>query len=461
MVRLKWIILAFGISAVVPVSLFACSGEVATGGATDPDCDVGRRSADGFYVDSCENEGYCADGQTCSVGCEETRQPICYTRCTSSNDCPSGNICNPNFCGGAFGRCEAACYSDDDCTGGVNLICDSATGICIKDEGFCTRDDECGFGKVCSSEGACVEEVPEACSDANDCASGQACSMGCQETKHPICFTQCMSHGDCPAGSVCNSDFCSGAFGRCEPSREGDCSANSDCAGDQVCNIFLAQCQDPCKSSEDCLGEGLVCNAATGMCLGGGGSCTHREECGLDEICSSHGMCVDANATSCMATEDCYDLGDFYCAWVGEAVCVNTACGVAFNHCTHCTLGANRGTKTQNGPLIFAAEQVATGSSSACQPNSRQCGEEGVKLFCKFSFHHFDPDGDFIPRNGNVFSVSGTGSHKTTFGVRELGSGIAEFGACFRDGTKSPGTAIFVRDAQGNSSNTICTEGVR
>lgn len=341
---------------------------------------------------------------------------------------------------------------------GMTALASVGLVACGDDEQVaCESASDCDDGQLCVG-GTCADP----CTDADDCTGNQACSVGCQDTPQPICFQQCSSNDDCNPGSVCNTEFCGGAFGRCVTASAGQCSSNSDCDNGEVCNVFTGMCEAPCTQNSDC-GEdgGLVCNTTTGQCISAGGGCSGNNDCGEGQVCTA-GACVDENPDACTDTADCYNEGDAYCGSVGgENVCVNTACGVAFNACSRCTLGANGGSKQNNAPVIFSAEQVSVGGASRCEANSSQCGGEGAKLFCKFSFHFFDPNDDFQPSNSNVFVVSGKGGHNTTFAVRSIGSGIAEFGACFPDGVNTPGTAVFVRDAARNASNTLCTTGSR
>lgn len=320
----------------------------------------------------------------------------------------------------------------------------------------CDTDADCAEGEVCA-QGACAE----VCITADDCSNpNQGCSGACDDLDQPICFFECHSNEDCGEGQVCNMAFCGDKdFGRCVPAGAGQCGSNDDCGENEFCNVLAGTCEPLCESDEDC-DEGFLCNSEHGVCIASGASCTDDDGCGDGEVCVDE-ICVQEDDNSCEDTADCYDRGDFYCGDFGtENLCVSTACGSDANSCTRCTLGANNGSRNDNGPVIFFAEQVPVGGGQNCEPNSSNCSP-GAGLFCKFSFHFFDPDGDFTPSNSNLFVVSSRGTTSTTFGVREIGSGIGEFGACFPDGVNTPGTAIFVRDAANNASNTLCTTGRR
>lgn len=322
---------------------------------------------------------------------------------------------------------------------------------------LCDTDADCAEGEICVNN-----NCAQTCFDADDCDNpDHGCSgRGCPEAGEPICFLECVSNEDCPEGQVCNTQFCDGRFGRCELPKSDQCASDDDCGEDEFCNLFTATCEARCTSDADCA-SGFLCNTDSGICFASGAECGSDDECGDGEVCRDS-VCVPENPNACDDTSDCYALGDFYCGEVGsENECVSTACGSAVNTCSRCTLGANNGTKEANAPVIFFAEQVPVGSGQNCQPKSNKCGGEGAQLYCKFSFHFFDPDGDYTPANDNVYVVSGSGRHNTTFDVRSIGSGIAEFGACFPDGVNTPGTAVFVRDAANNASNTLCTIGTR
>lgn len=326
------------------------------------------------------------------------------------------------------------------------------------DEVFaCDTNEDCAEGELCA-QGVCAEP----CFTADDCSNtNQGCSGACEGLDEPICFFECQANEDCGDGQICNLAFCGDApFGRCEPIQEGECSSNEDCAEGEFCNVFAGVCEALCESDEDC-DEGFLCNSDAGICVASGASCIDDEGCGDGEICVDE-ICVPEDDSSCEDAADCYDRGDSYCAEVGgENQCVSTACGAAGNTCGRCTLGANNGAMQENGPVIFFAEQLPVTSGANCEVGSANCGGEEASLYCEFSFHYFDPDGDFSPSNSNLFVVSGRGTTSTTFNVRDIGTNIGAFGACFPTGANNPGTAIFVRDAADNASNTLCTNGTR
>ena len=340
---------------------------------------------------------------------------------------------------------------------GVTAFASFALVGCGEDEATrCETNDDCAENEICVN-GTCAQ----VCSDADDCGDNLACSgAGCPEAEQPICFLECQSDEDCPEGQICNTEFCDGKNGRCELPPLNKCASDDDCAVDQVCNSVTHECEPKCTGNDDCA-EGFLCNTTTGKCLPRGAGCSGDSDCGDGQICKG-GQCVDVGDNSCTETADCYDKGDAYCGLVGGSQeCVDISCGSVFNDCSRCTLGANNGTKQANAPVIFFPEQVAVGPGQNCEPNSNMCGGEGARLFCKFSFEYFDPNNDFTPSNNNVFVVSGKGGHSNAFAVRALGGNRAEFGACFPDGVNTPGTAIFVRDAAGNASNTLCVIGQR
>lgn len=322
------------------------------------------------------------------------------------------------------------------------------------DQVACEEDTDCEQGEICVN-GSCAQ----VCVIADDCANpDHGCSGACPEASQPICFMECTSSEDCAEGEYCNTEFCNGLFGRCELPPSDRCATNDDCADGEFCNVVDGTCEAFCTEQSDCA-EGFLCNVASGLCIAAGAECIDDDGCGDGQVCVSE-VCVDEGDNSCTETADCLDQGDAYCGNVGgENQCVSISCGSAFNSCSRCVLGANNGSRDENGPVIFFAEQIKLGAGF-CEPESANCGE-GAKLYCEFSFHFFDPDGDFTPANNNLFVVSGKGTTSTTFNVGTIGSGIGKFGACFPTGANTPGTAIFVRDAANNDSNTLCTLGQR
>lgn len=330
----------------------------------------------------------------------------------------------------------------------------------------CDTNADCTDGQLCVGN-TCAD----VCEIADDCAGAQACSIGCPDTPQPICFISCESDEECAEGEFCNIEFCDGSFGRCEVARDCtsdddcedgicsdgacvECVQNDDCDESELCNDGV--CVPRCTTNTEC-DVGQVCNADSGLCIPASGLCDDSDECGIGEVCDD-GRCIpeSTGGEQCTAQE-CYDEGNQYCAEVDEdeSVCVDTSCGVAFNACTRCTLGPNSGSKGNGAPVIFFAEQVGNG----CEPESNQCGE-GARLFCKFSFHYFDPDDDIgTPR---VFVVSGTGAHNRAFAVvHDDVNDRVEFGACFPDGASTPGTAAFLETQDGRRSNTLCVSGRR
>ncbi len=319
----------------------------------------------------------------------------------------------------------------------------------------CEEDADCGTGEICVN-GTCAEGCTTAddCSNPNHFCSGGQCA---NERERNICFLPCKADEDCAPGDFCNLDFCGGIIdgnGRCEARGVTGCDDDDDCGDGQVCDVGAGECVDACTSHDDC-DDGFLCNTDTGHCVEEGAECEEDTDCGDGQVCED-GVCVDSNA--CVDNGDCYGRGNFFCGDAKE--CVDISCGQPGNTCERCSLGVNDGDREESGPVLFGAQQIDLEGADRCQPDSPKCGE-GAKLYCEFSFQFFDPDGDFEPTNDNLWVVSGSGAHNKTFGVAQIGSGIGKFGACFGSEQTTVGTAIFVRDAAGNASNTICTNGTR
>ena len=109
--------------------------------------------------------------------------PTPTPRCTTDEDCPSGEVC-------VNGNCVTAtptntpigfCRGDEDCPNGqvcVNNMCVTPTPTRTP-IGYCTGDEDCPNGQVCVNN-MCVTATPTPtpigyCTDDEDCPNGQVC----------------------------------------------------------------------------------------------------------------------------------------------------------------------------------------------------------------------------------------------------------------------------------------------
>lgn len=134
----------------------------------------------------------------------------------------------------------------------------------VSANGSCAELDCEGSGKLCSSEGTCVD-----CNEATDCADGSICVSGaCQP------FTACDSSTDCVDTE--DSPFCDSTLGACVPCvATGDCGTGYRCEGNQCLELE----QQECFADGDCSG-GMTCEE--GLCRQ---PCTTVLDCAADEYC--------------------------------------------------------------------------------------------------------------------------------------------------------------------------------
>jgi Bacterial pre-peptidase C-terminal domain len=159
---------------------------------------------------------------------------------------------------------------------------------------------------------ACPSEVqgPEGkgCSVSADCPNAQVCQDG-------ACTAACTE-------ASCGVGLCDLGTGRCV-----ECLTSEDCGGNgRVCNDFTGRCVEDipaCTSDADCLG--LTCDLDKGACV----ECLQDADCGLGVRCDLMSQTCSVS-TSCVTDGDC--TGGLVCE-PSDRVCV--AC---FNN-AHCASG--------------------------------------------------------------------------------------------------------------------------
>jgi len=241
--------------------------------------------------------------------------------CTSSNECPPGDICTTN------GSCVPKCTSSASCPKGT--ICKSDQCIApMGDAGKpveCSTSADCKIGQTCNKEHNCVacgagdDAGLCACTTKSECAKGQECYKGdcvtCGGTSGPC---PCAASSDCSTGDVCVS-------GSCEPSTT-VCKFSSQCAANEVCddgkcvpscggtsgacatgftcsskNVCEPNPGTGCKTSADCKGSDPVCVAGT--CAP---ACTTDSQCPTGDYCDQGACVVDTRPKpNCMTNKDC------------------------------------------------------------------------------------------------------------------------------------------------------------
>ena len=179
---------------------------------------------DNHHMSCICNEGYSGDPNDLRSGCQQEKG------CSSTQDCPSGLLCQVNIYGkrACLDPCQImSCPDGEKCTVINNKpVCGCAEGS--------TKNKLTG---VCAVVSGCKADT--------DCRPSEACREASFGTK--TCVDVCSS-AQCPSRSVCISDNhraqckCSNGFGGNPDNRGGcsealkiGCATDVQCPEDQVC----------------------------------------------------------------------------------------------------------------------------------------------------------------------------------------------------------------------------------
>ncbi len=287
----------------------ACSGGKC--GGFDPNVPKGT----GKLGAACAASFDCVDPLFCQP--MSSGKGVCAQNCkpNTSGACPTGFVCTPYQGDAQNGVCiagqapgtkaeGAACASGKECASGLCIIEDGAA-VCKTP---CTASKPCPAGKTCASipganYGACVDAkkaAGEACTAATQCQSG-VCTAG-------KCAATCNVNADCPSGQGCQKPTT--GPGTCAPlgskANGAPCAASLDCGSGLCVNLGAGPvCAKPCTANSQCAAD-QVCTGITG----GGGACTAAPKkvpdggaCKASSDCASN-LCV-GNATSALCVAAC------------------------------------------------------------------------------------------------------------------------------------------------------------
>ncbi len=161
-------------------------------------------------------------------------------------------------------------------------------------EGPCSDDSQCGDYRFCNEvSGLCQ------CADDRGCSNGEFCNPAfmCQ------IVAGCRDNGDC-----LGETFCDVLSGRCIG--DDQCSIETHCPFNQVCDPALGSCVEGCSDEADCV-LGYACIGATRSSFGqcAIGVCRGNELCGVQELCNmSTGTCVfDDRGDYCGACQNTWE----------------------------------------------------------------------------------------------------------------------------------------------------------
>lgn len=378
--------------------------------------------------DSCSSNGLCI-GQLldCSALADDCNLGICQggnceavpfndgVSCNDNDGCTLGDICNGGTCTGSAVDCSA---DDGPCTVGTCLPDGGCVAEAIGEGVPCNDGDSCTDGDVCTF-GIC-HGAPVDCSEFDDACTVGTCdqTLGCVAQTLPD-DTACSDANNCTTGDTCNAGTCTGSAVDCSHLDAG-CSIGV-CDPDGSCRISPVAQGDPCDdrdpctrndvcSDAACAGASIDCSELDSACTvgacGADGTCTavaanDGAACVDGDICTSNDVCNEGTctgiATDCSALDDACTVGqcqsDGSCAAIaaptgstcddGNPCTENDACttdGCVGNeidcsaHCGQCSLGscdpetgcivtpAADGTTCDDGDACTIADRCTAGS---------------------------------------------------------------------------------------------------
>jgi hypothetical protein len=294
----------------------------------DADCDDANECTTDACADGACTPTALAAGTACATGvCDGAPAPVCVG-CLDDmlglgldSGCSAGTpLCDVS---GAAPVC-VACISDVDCDDGNDCTVDACTAAACASTPA-ADGTRCATG-VCAGEGttsmcvACVDDGADATADSGCSASAPLCDVS---GAAPVC-TPCIDGGagiDLGCGSpdeVCIASGTTRVCVACEDTGappdvdfgcEGgapicalvldrptcvECTVDTECGVDEVCNIAAGACTMRCDADEDCGGVTPACDVPSGMCV----------ECTLDEQCIGRQECGAANECGAPDTDD-------------------------------------------------------------------------------------------------------------------------------------------------------------
>jgi hypothetical protein len=337
-----------------------CLDQPATSCGTDGTCDgagnchkyptgtqcASESCATGIYTPPsvCDANGNCnaPDALGCApYVCDGTR---CFSACTDSTDCSTGNVCTNSSCGlkpiGAFCSTNAECQS---------TVC--AQGVCCATacSGACQSCAVSGAMGQCTAvasgpdpAGTCTDRGAASCNTDGKCQTG-ACEKyqqgtSCQDATCPSTGTSFTPGGTCdgagtcvvPAAASCFPFACGSNACKATCSVDGDCAMPASCiSGSCGLKPNGAVCSGGTECKNGVCAQGVCCaTACNGTCMscalsssGAAGTCTPVAAGSADPA----GQCTDQGAAHCGTTGFCD--GNGACAlYVAGTQCAGPSC---------------------------------------------------------------------------------------------------------------------------------------
>ena len=253
--------------------------------------------------------GACPAGYVCSSG-------ICVKECEPTAYC-FGKQCGPTQCRfdeeaqaylyGCMDEGEVQCGEWGQCPGGTK--CDWLENLCVP----CSSCGVCSIDEYCTEEHIC-EKIPDPCWDkecgpdgsggsCGECPDGSVCQS--DGTCEGLCTPSC-------AGKECGDDGCGGTCGSCPQGEY--CDPTGWC---QSCewSCWGKECgPDPCGGSCGSCSGAYFCDVETNFCVV---QCVSPTPVFWQDPDSGQGFCVEcANSKDCPEGEFCGtfegDLGTYH-----------------------------------------------------------------------------------------------------------------------------------------------------
>ena len=227
----------------------------------------------------------CDDGESCTKddcdlkgGCTHVKKAD-VSACDDGNQCTSGDICIGGVC--LAGDVTTDCDDKDTCTtdacdtklGCIHTV--TATGAC-DDGSACTQDDTCG-------NTGCIGALI-------DCDDHNVCTI---DSCDPVqgCVHDGAIANYCKDSNPCTDEGCDPTMGCVYPANSAACSDGNECTtGDHceggACKVQKVDCDDQNPCTDD------TCNPTSGVCTGlpNAATCTDDDACTLGDYCTS-GTC--------------------------------------------------------------------------------------------------------------------------------------------------------------------------
>ena len=397
------------------------------------------------------------DGPCLKATCDESTgecgtEPIGGAPCDDDNACTINDHCQEGLC---LGGVAANCNDGELCT---DDQCDEVTGCehawnssPCNDGDPCTQEDVCDGGQCvggatlncddsnpctddsCSAQKGCIHLANEAaCSDGNECTTGDHCQGGqCKTSTVAMCddgnsctddscdpaqgCLHLLNNGSCNDGNVCTlQDHCE--LGGCVGTAQMGCDDNNLCTDDSCdpetgCKYFPNQ--EDCNDGNECT-SGDIC--AAGWCIGMESvDCDDNNPC-TDDSCDPATGCLHlVNSAPCSDGNDCTEgeaCAGGWCTGGTDVVCddnnqcTDDSCD-PMSGCVHeeTTLPCDDGSACSSGEACALGECVG-GAPVVCK-DGNECTDDSCNPATGCVFTHNDDgceEGDLCTTNDYCFS---------------------------------------------------------